>query len=213
MTDTTAQFTQFLLDSKALVFGDFTTKSGRQTPYFVNTGRFQTGAQLALLGRFYAATIRERFGEVDVLFGPAYKGIPLAVAAATALAADGEDVAFSSLRKEEKDHGDKGAWLGREPQPGDRVVIVEDVTTAGTSVRESMPVLQAAGAEVIGLVIAVDRQERGTGTSSALAEIGETYGIQTAAIARIDDVVEAVHDDLDDDLRQRIAAYRSAYGA
>lgn len=212
MSATTAEFTRFLLDTGALRFGDFTTKSGRKSPYFVNTGTFQTGAQLALLGEFYASKIQECFGEVDILFGPAYKGIPLAVVTATMLAEDGREVAYSSLRKEVKDHGDTGAFLGRAPQAGDRVVIIEDVTTAGTSVRESMPVLQELGADVVGLVIAVDRQERGTGTKAALAEIEETYGIKTAAIATIDDIVAAVADELDDDLKARIKAYRDEFG-
>ncbi|MGL4831499.1 MAG: orotate phosphoribosyltransferase, partial [Propionibacteriaceae bacterium] len=170
-------FTDFLLSSGALTFGDFTTKSGRKTPYFINTGTFHTGPQLALLGEAYAGTILDQMGPVDVVFGPAYKGIPLAVAAATALAEDGLSVSYSSLRKEAKDHGDTGSWLGHIPTAKERVVIVEDVTTAGTSVRESMPALLQTGCTVVGLVIAVDRQERGTEALSALTQISQTYGI------------------------------------
>lgn len=214
MTDTAA-FIDFLLESEVLTFGDFVTKSGRSTPYFVNTGRFQSGPQLARLGEFYADAALEAFGDFDVLFGPAYKGIPLSVATSIALAARGRQVAFSSLRKEEKDHGDKGAWLGRSVQAGDRVVIIEDVTTAGTSIRESMPSLRDAGAEVVGLVIAVDRQERGTGEQTALAEVGETWGIPTASIATIDEVVGTLRDQarLDEAMLGRIAAYRAQWGA
>lgn len=213
----TAAFIDFLLDAEVLTFGDFVTKSGRSTPYFINTGKFQRGPQLTQLGAFYAAAALNHFGDFDVLFGPAYKGIPLSVATAMALAEHGRDVAFSSLRKEEKDHGDKGSWLGRVIQPGDRVLIIEDVTTAGTSIRESMPALQAAGAEVIGLLIAVDRQERAseTSTTTALAEVGTTHGIATAAIATIDEIVATLRaaDRLDADTLSRIAAYRAQYGA
>lgn len=212
MTASTVEFTRFLLDTGCLTFGDFTTKSGRRTPYFINTGTFQTGPQLSLLAEFYARAITEHFGDVDVLFGPAYKGIPLAVATAMRLAEDDRTVTFSSLRKEAKDHGDTGAWLGHVPTAGEKVLIIEDVTTAGTSVRESMPVLQEAGAEVVGLVIAVDRQERGTGEESALTEISRSFGIQTATIATIDDIVAAMGDTLDAETRARITAYRDEFG-
>lgn len=214
MTDTAA-FIDFLLESEVLTFGDFVTKSGRSTPYFVNTGKFHSGPQLARLGEFYADAALDAFGDFDVLFGPAYKGIPLSVATSIALAARGHQVCFSSLRKEEKDHGDKGAWLGRSVQAGDRVVIIEDVTTAGTSIRESMPALRDAGAEVVGLVIAVDRQERGTGERTALAEVGETWGIPTTSIATIDEIVGTLHGQgrLDEAMLARIAGYRAQWGA
>ncbi|MCT1459116.1 orotate phosphoribosyltransferase [Aestuariimicrobium sp. p3-SID1156] len=214
MTDTAA-FIDFLLESDVLTFGDFVTKSGRSTPYFVNTGKFHSGPQLARLGEFYADAALDAFGDFDVFFGPAYKGIPLSVATSIALAARGRQVAFSSLRKEEKDHGDKGAWLGRSVQAGDRVVIIEDVTTAGTSIRESMPALRDAGAEVVGLVIAVDRQERGTGERTALAEVGETWGIPTTSIATIDEIVGTLRGQgrLDEAMLARIAGYRAQWGA
>jgi orotate phosphoribosyltransferase len=216
-------FIEFLVRADVLTFGDFTTKSGRSTPYFLNFGRIRTGSQVATLGRFYADRIIEVFGrDVDVLFGPAYKGIPLAVATASALAQDHDlEVGFCFNRKEAKDHGEGGVLVGHQPADGDRVVIVEDVTTAGTSIREIMPILQAAAdVDVRGLVVSVDRAERGTGDRSALAEVADTFGFTATAIAHIDEVVTHLRDhDVDghrvigpDDLA-RIAAYRAQWGA
>ena len=186
------EFIEFMIDCNVLKFGDFVTKSGRKTPFFVNTGFYRTGSQLRRLGRYYAEAIQEKFGfDFDVLFGPAYKGIPLSVAAAMAIDETyGREIRYCSNRKEVKDHGDTGILLGSPLQDGDKVVIIEDVTTAGTSIQETLPILKAQGAvEVIGLVVSVDRMERGQGTKSALAEIEETYGIRTTAIVTMAEVV------------------------
>ena len=167
-----AEFIEFMVRCGVLTFGDFVTKSGRRTPFFINTGRYDSGAAMARLGRFYAGGLVARLGEgFDSLFGPAYKGIPLAVATAMALQLDhGRDVPFAFNRKEVKNHGEGGALVGRRPAPGDRVVIVEDVTTAGTSVRESVALLDAvAGVKPMALMVSVDRQERGQGKRGALA--------------------------------------------
>ena len=174
------EFIEFMIDCEVLKFGDFVTKSGRNTPFFVNTGFYRTGAQLRKLGEYYANAIHAKFGtDFDVLFGPAYKGIPLTVATSMALSEMyGADIRYCSNRKEVKDHGDKGILLGSPIQDGDRVVIIEDVTTAGTSIQETLPIIQAQGkVNVLGLVVSVDRMERGQGTKSALAEIQENYGL------------------------------------
>jgi orotate phosphoribosyltransferase len=216
-------FVDFMLEVGVLTFGDFTTKSGRKTPYFVDTGRYSTGAHLDRLGRFYAQTVLARFGDsFDVLFGPAYKGIPLVVATAGALAREfGRDVAFCFDRKEAKDHGEGGLLVGHRLRDGDRVLIVEDVTTAGTSVRETVPKLHAAAdVRLAGLVVSVDRQERGRGERSALAELREEFAMPTCAIVTMDEIVADLRlrsangrPLIDEDLSRRIAAYRAAYGA
>ena len=217
MHDYQRRFVDFMVASGVLTFGDFTTKSGRRTPYFVNTGKYRSGTQLATLGRAYADAIERSFpGGFDCLFGPAYKGIPLVVAVAMAFAERGRDVEFCFNRKEAKDHGEGGVLVGRKLQDGDRVLIVEDVTTAGTSIRETVPILRAAAAvRLAGLVVSVDRQERATESStvSALAEVGAEFGMPTAAIVTIDEVVEHLGTRLTDADRARIAAYRQAYGA
>ncbi len=179
------EFIHFMVDCGVLRFGDFVTKSGRKTPFFVNTGNYQTGSQLRRLGQYYARAIADTFGtDFDILFGPAYKGIPLSVAASIALEEQyGADVRYCSNRKEVKNHGDKGILLGSKIGDGDRVVIIEDVTTAGTSIKETLPIIKAQGkADVLGLVVSVDRCERGQGEKGALQEIGETYGLKTCAI-------------------------------
>jgi orotate phosphoribosyltransferase len=218
-----AALIDLLVDCGALTFGDFVAKSGRPTPYFVNAGKVGTGTQLRTLGTLYADAIDEAFGnEVDVLFGPAYKGIALAVAAGTALAEKhGRDLGVCFDRKEIKDHGEGGSLIGHDLVDGDRVVIVEDVTTAGTSIRESLPKLRAAAdVEVVGLVVGVDRRERGSRDDvSALDEIADAHGLRTVALATVDDIVAHLRDRevngrrlLGDDDLARMEAYRSEYG-
>jgi len=214
---------ELMVRSDVLRFGDFTAKSGRKTPYFVDAGRYRSGAQISQLARFYAQAIRDAFaGQYDVLFGPAYKGIPLVTATAMALHDDhGEDVGFCFNRKEAKDHGEGGVLVGHHLRDGDRVVIVEDVTTAGTSIRETVPLLQAAAkVKLVGLVVAVDRMERGLGDKSALREVAETYGVKTVAIVTIDDIMQYLRGRaidgkvvLTEELHARLTAYRSQYGA
>ncbi len=170
------EFIEFMIDCNVLKFGDFVTKSGRKTPFFVNTGFYRTGSQLKRLGEYYAQAIHDHFGfDFDVLFGPAYKGIPLSVAATIAISEKyDKDIRYCSNRKEVKDHGDKGILLGSPIQDGDKVIIIEDVTTAGTSIQETLPIIKAQGdVEVGGLVVSVDRMERGQGEKSALTEISE----------------------------------------
>ena len=216
------EFVEFLLDTGVLAFGDFQTKSGRRTPYFLDFARFSRGSEVRRLGAFYAQAIRARLGEdFDVLFGPAYKGIPLVVASALALASEhGRDVSFCFNRKEEKDHGEGGRLVGHSLRDGERVLIVEDVTTAGTSIRETVPLLRAAAKiQLAGLVVAVDRQERGTGEQSALRELEREFGMPCFAIATIDEIVATLAGEnragrarLDPDLLARIHAYRAQYG-
>ena len=189
------QFIEFMVRSEVLTFGDFVTKSGRSTPYFVNTGKYRTGMQMERLGEFYADSIEAFVNEsgqgIDVLFGPAYKGIPLVVTASIALARRGRDVAFTFNRKEAKDHGEGGVLVGHTPIDGDKVLWVEDVTSAGTSIRETVPVMQAAAdIELTGLVISVDRAERGTGQLSGLAQVGEDFGMSTFSIVTVHEVIE-----------------------
>lgn len=217
------EFIRFMLESEVLLFGDFVTKSGRKTPFFVNTGKYRTGEQVARLGRFYAESIMEHTGgEIDVLFGPAYKGIPLAVAAASALYNGfNRNVAFCFNRKEAKDHGEGGVFIGHKLAAGNRVLIIEDVVTAGTSVGETVPLLKAeAPVKLAGLVVSVDRQERGKeGTRTALTDIRESYGMKTFAIVTMAEVVEYLHGReiggkilLTDEIRQRIGEYYAQYG-
>ena len=205
-------FIDFMIESDVLTFGDFTTKSGRKTPYFVQTGKYRTGAQIRRLGEFYADAIEASFGEFDVLFGPAYKGIPLAVEAAGALSARGRDVGFMFNRKEAKDHGEGGVLVGHVPQPGDRVLIIEDVTTAGTSIRETVPVLRAAAdVALAGLIVSVDRMERGTGDKAALAQVGDEFAMPTHAIVTVEEIIE--HAELSDEMVERMHDYLAEYGA
>ena len=190
------EFIEFMIDCNVLKFGDFVTKSGRNTPFFVNTGFYRTGAQLKKLGTYYAKAIEAKFGfDFDVLFGPAYKGIPLSVAAAIAISENyGKDIKYCANRKEVKDHGDTGILLGSPIEDGDKVVIIEDVTTAGTSIQETLPIVKAQGdVDVLGLVVSVDRMERGQGTKSALEEIRENYGLETTAIVTMQEVVEHLY--------------------
>lgn len=189
------EFIEHMVASDVLTFGDFTTKSGRQTPYFVNTGKYRTGAQIAALGGFYADAIEGYIAatgkEITALFGPAYKGIPLVVAASAELSRRGIEVAYTFNRKEKKDHGEGGVLVGHEPKAGDLYIIVEDVTTAGTSIRETLPLLKAVeGVEVAALVVAVDRSEKGPSGIGALEEIEKTYGMDTVSIASVHEVIQ-----------------------
>jgi orotate phosphoribosyltransferase len=216
-------FIDFMVDCEVLTFGDFVTKSGRKTPFFVNTGKYRTGEQIARLGKFYAQSIMENTdGNFDVLFGPAYKGIPLVVTTAIALKEMyGKDAAFCFNRKEAKDHGEKGTVIGHKLKDGDKVVIVEDVTTAGTSIYETVPVLKAqADVNVSALVISVNRMERGKGEKSALDELHEHFGMKAFPIVSMAEVVEYLHNKeingkvvLDDEIAERIKDYYKIYGA
>ena len=217
------EFIEFMVDSQVLKFGEFTLKSGRKSPFFMNAGAYVTGSQLKKLGEYYAKAIHDKYGDdFDVLFGPAYKGIPLSVAATMEISEMyGKDIRYCSNRKEVKDHGDKGILLGSPIQDGDKVVIIEDVTTAGTSIKETLPIIKAQGdVDPIGLVVSVDRMERGQGTKSALKEIEENYGLQTTAIVTMAEVVEHLYNKeykgqviIDDELKKAIDAYYSQYGA
>jgi len=216
-------FIEFMVKCGVLTFGDFTTKSGRKTPFFINTGNYRTGGQIQRLGGFYAAAINERFGrDFNVLYGPAYKGIPLVVSTAAALASGyGHDVAFCFNRKEAKDHGEGGVFVGHTPEKGDRVVIVEDVVTSGISVRESMMLLTGtAGVCVRGFVVSVNRMERGSGGTNALDELAEGFKISAIAIVTIDEVTSFLHNRpldgktvLTDAMMKKISDYRREFGA
>ena len=216
------EFIEFMVECNVLKFGDFVTKSGRKTPFFVNTGLYRNGAQLRKLGRFYAQAIKEKFGtDFDILFGPAYKGIPLSVATSMEISElYDKEIKYCSNRKEVKDHGDTGILLGSPIADGDKIIIIEDVTTAGTSIGETMPIIKAqADAKVCGLVVSVDRMERGQGTKSALSEIEETYGFPTTAIVTMEEVVEHLYNKpyngkvyIDDTLKAAIDAYYEQYG-
>ena len=215
-------FIKFMTECGVLTFGDFTLKSGRKAPYFVNTGNYKTGKQLAKLGEFYAECIKENGIEADTLFGPAYKGIPLAVSCSVALFNKyGLDVNYCFDRKEAKDHGEKGILLGSPINDGDKVIIIEDVTTAGTSIRETYPIIKGvADAEVKGLVVSVDRMERGTGKKNALAEIADEFSMKTTSIVTMAEVVECLYNKpykgeviIDDAMKKRIDDYYKEYGA
>lgn len=192
LTDAKREFIAFMMSADVLRFGDFTTKSGRKTPYFVNTGNYRTGGQSSRLGSFYAACIRETVGDrFDAMFGPAYKGIPLATAAAGALARDfGIDKPFFFNRKEAKDHGEGGSLVGYAPKDGDRVIIIEDVITAGTAIRETIPVLKsAADVRVTDMFISVNRCEVGqTPGKTAVMEVYEQFGITVHALVTVADI-------------------------
>ena len=217
------EFIHFMIDCEVLRFGDFTTKSGRKTPFFINTGFYRTGGQLMKLGEFYAKAIADRFGtDFDVLFGPAYKGIPLSVATTIALSKEhGAEIRYCADRKEVKDHGEGGGLLGGPIKDGDKVIIIEDVTTAGTSIRETYPIIKSCGdVDILGLMVSVDRMERGTGEKAALTEIAETFGMKTASIVTMAEVVECLYNRpyngtvfIDDEKKSRIDAYYEEYGA
>lgn len=216
-------FIEFMVLSGVLTFGDFVTKSGRKTPFFINTGNYKTGEQISRLGGFYAESIMENIsGGFDILYGPAYKGIPLAVGAVSALFQKyGVNAGYCFNRKEVKDHGEGGTLIGCVPKDGDRVLIVEDVITAGTSVRESIPILKAqADVQVAGLIISVNRMEKGQGSKTALAEVEEEFGIKTMSIVNIREIVAHLYGKeingkviLDDGMRAKIDDYMAQYGA
>lgn len=216
-------FIEFMVRSGVITFGDFVTKSGRRTPFFINTGNYRTGSQINRLGQFYAEALRSHLGNnFEVLYGPAYKGIPLAVAAAAALSSRFDhDVAYCFNRKESKDHGEGGRFIGYRMKSGDRVVIVEDVVTAGTSVRESIALLTSSAAVALcGLVVSVDRMERGRGEKSALAELAAEFSFPAFAIVTLQEVTDYLHGRavdgkvvLTDALMEKIADYRRLYGA
>ena len=216
------EFIHFMVRSGVLTFGDFVTKSGRKTPYFVNTGNYKTGAQAARLGDYYAACIQEHMPQgIDALFGPAYKGIPLAVAAASALYRDhGRDLPYCFNRKEAKDHGEGGTMVGYQPKDGDRIAIIEDVVTAGTAVRETIQLFRGvADVKFAALFVSVDRMERGTRTCTTLDELRQDYGIQVFPIVTIRDVMRCLHNKpvdgkvyIDDNMLGRMEDYLAQYG-
>lgn len=219
------EFIEFMVASDVLKFGDFTLKSGRKSPFFMNAGAYVTGAQLKKLGEYYAKAIYDKYGEdFDVLFGPAYKGIPLAVVTAIAFSElYGKEIRYCSDRKEDKDHGaDKGAFLGSKLQDGDRVVMIEDVTTSGKSMEETVPKVKgAANVEIIGLMVSLDRMEVGKGgVKKALDEVKDLYGFETNAIVTMAEVTEHLYNRecqgkvvIDDTLKAAIDAYYEQYGA
>ncbi|HOO79896.1 MAG TPA: orotate phosphoribosyltransferase [Lachnospiraceae bacterium] len=217
------EFIDFMVESKVLKFGDFTLKSGRKSPFFMNAGGYVTGSQLRKLGEYYAKAIYEKFGlDFDVLFGPAYKGIPLSVATAIALSElYGKEVRYCSNRKEIKDHGDVGILLGSKLKDGDRVVMIEDVTTSGKSIEETYPIIAAqAKVEVVGLVVSLNRMEKGKTELSALEEVGATYHIDTTAIVTMEEVTQYLYQRpcggeilIDDAMKASIDAYYEQYGA
>ncbi|MFA5627573.1 MAG: orotate phosphoribosyltransferase [Thiohalomonadaceae bacterium] len=206
------EFIQFALDNQVLRFGQFTLKSGRISPYFFNAGLFNTGAQLARLGRYYAAAIKDSGLVFDTLFGPAYKGIPLVSAAAIALAEQHDcNIPWCFNRKETKDHGEGGNIVGAALQG--RVLIIDDVITAGTAIRESMEIIDQAGAKAAGVVIALDRQERGKDKLSAIQEVEQSYDMRVVSIITLADLLQFLADD--PALQQHLAAvqaYRAEYG-
>lgn len=217
------EFIKFLVESNVLKFGDFITKSGRKTPFFINTGSYVSGSQMSKLGSFYAESIKANFGEDwDILYGPAYKGIPLsAITIAKLYEMYSVDKKFCFNRKEVKDHGEGGKIIGHIPQNNEKIIIIEDVITAGTSVRESVELLkEIANVKIIGLIVSVDRMERGKGNKSALIEISEEFGIKTAYIVNIEEIIEFLYNKeingkvyIDDEMLKKIKDYRSLYGA
>ncbi len=216
-------FIEFMVDSQVLKFGDFTLKSGRKSPFFMNAGGYVTGSQLRKLGEYYAKAIHDCYGlSFDILFGPAYKGIPLSVATAMAFSElYGKEIRYCSNRKEVKDHGDTGILLGSKLKDGDKVVIIEDVTTSGKSIEETFPIIKAqADVEVAGLMVSLNRMEKGQTEKSALWEIKEKYGIDANAIVTMQEVVEYLYNKpykgqvyIDDTLKASIDAYYEQYGA
>ena len=219
-----SEFIEFMVESNVLKFGDFTLKSGRKSPFFMNAGAYVTGSQLMKLGEYYAKAIHENFGDdFDVLFGPAYKGIPLSVACVIAYSKlYGKEIRYCSNRKEAKDHGDDGILLGSEIKDGDRVMIIEDVTTSGKSIEETFPIIKAQGdVEIKGLMVSLNRMEVGLGgEKSALDEIHEKYGFEAKAIVTMEEVTEHLYNRecqgkivIDDKMKEALDKYYAQYGA
>ncbi len=211
------EFVDFMLDCGVLKFGDFTLKSGRRSPFFMNAGLYVTGSQLTKLGEYYAKAIHDKYGDdFDVLFGPAYKGIPLSVATTMAYSRlYGKEIRYCSNRKEAKDHGDAGILLGSPIKDGDRIVVIEDVTTSGKSMEETIPIVKAQGdVKIIGLMVSLNRCEKGKGDKGALDEIKDLYGFETGAIVSMKEVVEYLTQKkiIDDELKARIDSYYKEYG-
>lgn len=217
------EFIEFMVESEVLKFGDFTLKSGRKSPFFMNAGAYVTGTQLRKLGEYYAKAIHDNYGlDFDVLFGPAYKGIPLTVATTMAISElYGKEIRYCSNRKEVKDHGDTGILLGTKLKDGDKVVIIEDVTTSGKSIEETFPIIKAqADVEVKGLIVSLNRNEKGkSDDKTALDEVKELYGFDTAAIVSMPEVVEHLYNKecngkvvIDDEIKAKIDAYYKEYG-
>ena len=218
------EFIEFMVESEVLKFGDFTLKSGRKSPFFMNAGAYVTGSQLSRLGEYYAKAIHDHYGtDFDVLFGPAYKGIPLSVATTIAFSRlYGKEIRYCSNRKEVKDHGDTGILLGSKIKDGERVVIIEDVTTSGKSIQETFPIIQAQGdVTILGLMVSLNRMEKGLETDKcALDEIREKYGFPANAIVSMADVVECLYNRpcqgrliIDDKMKEAIDTYYEQYGA
>lgn len=229
MQDYKKEFIDFMVESQVLKFGSFTLKSGRQSPFFMNAGAYITGSQLQKLGQYYAKAIYENYGaDFDVLFGPAYKGIPLSVATVIAFSQlYGKEIRYCSNRKEAKDHGgDAGLLLGSTIKEGDKIVIIEDVTTSGKSIEETFPIIKAQSPnpdkiEIKGLMVSLNRQERGKGEKSALEEITDLYGFPANAIVTMSEVVEYLYNKptgkdgkiiIDDKIKQDIDNYYKEYG-
>ena len=215
------EFIEFMVGAGVLTFGDFTTKSGRKTPYFVNTGNYRTGAQISALGDFYAACISESQAQFDLLFGPAYKGIPLAVTAASALYRNhGKDYPYAFNRKEAKDHGEGGTIIGHSPKGGEKIAIIEDVVTAGTAVRETVALFeQIAPVSFSALYVSVDRMERGTGEKTTIDELRDSLNLQVFPIVTVREIIGHLHGrevhgkvHITDDIRSRMEAYLLQYG-
>ncbi len=218
------EFISFMVDSNVLKFGEFTLKSGRKSPFFMNAGAYVTGAQLKKLGEYYARAIHDTFGlEFDVLFGPAYKGIPLSVVTAVAISElYGREIRYCSNRKEIKDHGDKGILLGSKLRDGDRVLIIEDVTTSGKSIEETVPIIrEQADVDIVGLMVSLNRMEKGQDSDqSALEEIKERYGFEAQSIVTMKEVVEYLYNRsidgeviLNRETKKAIDEYYKEYGA
>lgn len=217
MAELAHEFLEYVLKREALRFGSFQTKSGRTSPYFFNAGGLFLGSDLLELSRFYASAMHQNFGEgFDIVFGPAYKGIPLSVITTMGLKQHHQrEVAYCYNRKEAKDHGEKGSLVGKVPVAGDRVVIVDDVITAGTAIRETMDFLKGIeGLEVVGVLVALDRQEKGSGDKSAIMEVEDDFGIPVKSIANLATLLEWTQSkqQFDPELIQKIMAYRDQYG-
>lgn len=210
-------FIKFMEECGVLTFGDFTLKSGRKAPYFINCGNYKTGSQLARLGEYYAECIHENNIPTDVLFGPAYKGIPLAVSAVIALSNKYglDNISYCFDRKEVKDHGEGGAFVGKSLKDGDRVIIIDDVMTSGKALRESLPKIKSvADVNITGMVITVDRMEKGTGELSAVQEVKRDFGVTVYSIVTMEDIINAIRDGLvgGKQYLDSMLAYREKYG-